>query len=150
MIYQHLCPSSISQIPDSKVHGAYTGPIWDRQDPGGPHVGPMNLALRDNMQTTETWFVMKGRLGINKCISECDEQFVWRVLGNGYILDGCLRSSVYIIFADWRTLALSKWWCWENSMYFWIHCSYESNWHLENPPAPWKSTCWNIWIISYS
>ena len=21
------------------------GPIWDRQDPGGPHVGPMNFAI---------------------------------------------------------------------------------------------------------
>ena len=30
--------------PDSKVHGATMGPNWDRQDPGGPHVGPMNLA----------------------------------------------------------------------------------------------------------
>ena len=28
-------------IPDSKVHGANMGPIWGRQDPGGPHVGPM-------------------------------------------------------------------------------------------------------------
>ena len=26
--------------PDSKVHGANMGPIWGRQDPGGPHVGP--------------------------------------------------------------------------------------------------------------
>ena len=26
-------------IPDSKVHGANMGPIWGRQDPGGPHVG---------------------------------------------------------------------------------------------------------------
>ena len=34
-------------IPDSKVHGAYMGPTWGRQDPGGPHVGPMNLATRD-------------------------------------------------------------------------------------------------------
>ena len=24
--------------PDSKVHGANMGPIWGRQDPGGPHV----------------------------------------------------------------------------------------------------------------
>ena len=32
--------------PDSKVHGAYRGPTWGRQDPGGPHVGPMNLAIR--------------------------------------------------------------------------------------------------------
>ena len=23
------------------------GPIWGRQDPGGPHVGPMNFAIWD-------------------------------------------------------------------------------------------------------
>ena len=32
-------------FPDSKVHGANMGPIWGRQDPGGPHVGSMNLAI---------------------------------------------------------------------------------------------------------
>ena len=31
--------------PDSKVHGANMGPIWGQQDPGGPHVGPMDLAI---------------------------------------------------------------------------------------------------------
>ena len=31
--------------PDSKVHGANMGPILGRQDPGGPHVGPMNFAI---------------------------------------------------------------------------------------------------------
>ena len=31
--------------PDSKDHGANMGPIWDRQDPGGPHVGPMYLFI---------------------------------------------------------------------------------------------------------
>ena len=31
--------------PDSKVHGANMGPIWGRQDPGGPHVGPVNFAI---------------------------------------------------------------------------------------------------------
>ena len=31
--------------PDSKVHGANMGPIWGRQDPGGPHGGPINLAI---------------------------------------------------------------------------------------------------------
>ena len=30
-------------IPDSKVHGANMGPIWGRQDPGGPHAGPHEL-----------------------------------------------------------------------------------------------------------
>ena len=36
---------SYSDIPDSKVHGTNMGPAWGRQDPGGPHVGPMNLAI---------------------------------------------------------------------------------------------------------
>ena len=31
---------------DNNVHGAYMGPSWGRQDPGGPHVGPMNLAIK--------------------------------------------------------------------------------------------------------
>ena len=35
-----LCLSG--RFPDSKVHGANMGPIWGRQDPDGPHVGPMN------------------------------------------------------------------------------------------------------------
>ena len=34
-------------IPNSKVHGANMGSIWGRQDPGGPHVGPMNFAIWD-------------------------------------------------------------------------------------------------------
>ena len=33
-------------IPDSKVHGANMGPTWVLSAPGGPHVGPMNLAVR--------------------------------------------------------------------------------------------------------
>ena len=39
MLYLHA-------LPDSKVPGAYIGPIWDRQDPDGPHVGPMNFVIR--------------------------------------------------------------------------------------------------------
>ena len=31
--------------PDSNVHGANMGPIWGRQDPGGPHICPMNFAI---------------------------------------------------------------------------------------------------------
>ena len=31
--------------PASKVHGANIGPIWSRQYPGEPQVGPMNLAI---------------------------------------------------------------------------------------------------------
>ena len=43
------CPrdqfSILCSFPDSKVHGAIMGPIWGRQDPGGPHVGPMNFVI---------------------------------------------------------------------------------------------------------
>ena len=48
---QHLQAQSwpsrypVYNSPDSKVHGAIIGPIWGRQDPGGPHVGPMNFAI---------------------------------------------------------------------------------------------------------
>ena len=37
---------TINQIfPDSKVRGANMEPIWGRQDPGGPHAGPMNFVI---------------------------------------------------------------------------------------------------------
>ena len=41
----HTCDVFAKGFPDSKVHGANMGPIWDRQDPGGSHVGPMNFAI---------------------------------------------------------------------------------------------------------
>ena len=40
-----LNPPNINQFPDSKAQGANMGPIWCRQDPGAPHVGPMNFAF---------------------------------------------------------------------------------------------------------
>ena len=35
--------------PDSKVHGAYMGPIWVMSAPDGPHLGPMNFTIRVGM-----------------------------------------------------------------------------------------------------
>ena len=43
-----------NHMSDSKVHGANIGPIWGRQDPGGPHVGPMNFAIWDVMDFKDT------------------------------------------------------------------------------------------------
>ena len=31
--------------PDNNVNGANMGPTWGRQDPGGPHDGPMNFVI---------------------------------------------------------------------------------------------------------
>ena len=47
--YLHNGNPYTGKIPDSKVHGANMGPIWGRQDPGGPHVGPMNFAIWDSI-----------------------------------------------------------------------------------------------------
>ena len=37
--------ASLTAPSDSKVLGANMGPIWGRQDPGGPHVGPMKFPI---------------------------------------------------------------------------------------------------------
>ena len=46
MIFATLWPVCFISDPDSKVHGANMGPTWVLSAPDGPHVGPMNLAIR--------------------------------------------------------------------------------------------------------
>ena len=41
-----MCSAIPIAVPDSKVHGANMGPTWVLSAPDGPHVGPMNLAIR--------------------------------------------------------------------------------------------------------
>ena len=48
------CVNTECIIPDSKVHGANMGPIWDRQGPGGSHVGLMNLDILDTYNETRS------------------------------------------------------------------------------------------------
>ena len=43
-----LC-DEFNNVPDSKVHGANVGPTWVLSAPDGPHVGPMNLAIRGDL-----------------------------------------------------------------------------------------------------
>ena len=51
--------------PDSKVHEANTGPIWGRQDPGGPYVGHMNFAIRDSKIKDTWWWGRQGHVYLN-------------------------------------------------------------------------------------
>ena len=44
LIYNYFWPRQ--SLPDSKVHGAYMGPTWVLSAPAGPHIGPMNLAIK--------------------------------------------------------------------------------------------------------
>ena len=41
----HIAINVEVDSPDSKVHGANMGSTWGRQDPGGSHVGHVNLAI---------------------------------------------------------------------------------------------------------
>ena len=64
--YCSLALSHWYNVPDSKVHVANMGSTWVLSAPGGPHVGPMNLAIRDSIpgdlvtynasQEVWTWF----------------------------------------------------------------------------------------------
>ena len=51
-----------SNMPDSKDHGANMGLTWVLSGPGGLHVGPMNLALRDTSAIYADSFIYAGTL----------------------------------------------------------------------------------------
>ena len=36
----------MSRVPENKVYGANMGPSWVLSATDGPHIGPMNLAIR--------------------------------------------------------------------------------------------------------
>ena len=48
-----------STNPDNKVHGTNMGPTWGRRDPGGPHVGPMNLAIWEGSESIDLKWMRK-------------------------------------------------------------------------------------------
>ena len=49
--------SDIHSIPHSKVYGPNMGPTWGRQDPGGPHVGHMNVVIWDMLSYEGRWIL---------------------------------------------------------------------------------------------
>ena len=51
--YIFECYFTDSTVPDSKVHGANMGPTWVLSAPDGPHIVPMNLAIRDDHAISE-------------------------------------------------------------------------------------------------
>ena len=43
--------------PESRVHGPNMGPTWVLSAPDGPHVGPMNLAIREWLEHNMLQFI---------------------------------------------------------------------------------------------
>ena len=59
-----------NDIPDNKAHGANMGPTWVLSSLGGPHVGPMNLAIWHDLCVTNT---RQGECNRGeKCFHDCD------------------------------------------------------------------------------
>ena len=71
--------------PDSKVHGANMGPTWVLSAPDGPHVGPMNLAIRDVHYSWDALFHI-GHLATGQLPEAlCQDNVVSNVLSVGLV-----------------------------------------------------------------
>ena len=77
---------------DSKIHGAYMGPTWDRQDPGGPHVGHMNLAIWEHSPNISSY---SAKLIMTNVLHE---GFHWHLM---FLLD--------YLFNKWTLQILTHW-----------------------------------------
>ena len=69
----HICRQKVCVVvynPDSKVHGATMGPTWVLSAPDGPHIGPMNLAIRGVSNSAQ--FVTMSMLLVVSCMSLYD------------------------------------------------------------------------------
>ena len=60
--------------PDSKAHGTNMGPAWGRQDPCGPHVDLVNLAILDRIRFST--FLVSCYIVIRHVITRSQE--VWK------------------------------------------------------------------------
>ena len=64
------------------------GPTWDRQEPGGPHGGPMNLATWEgepNKVNTEVAHSLSKNIYI-KLYRACESSLLFHSLTNMYVL----------------------------------------------------------------
>ena len=114
--------------PDSKVHGANMEPIWGRQNPGGPHVGPMNFAVWEVYLHSPEYIIQNFYgsqvvpLGVRKflcctsysvlipILNYCDLQIAYSPTNRRYCGDkscGALLAFEYMIYTAksyWRKL----------------------------------------------
>ena len=107
--------------PHSKVRGANMGPIWGRQGPGGPHVGPKNLAIWELQLNSlapgkfEWYFryvIFQGILVIGGWASSCEIALVWTSV------DFANDQSMLVQVMAWWHQATSHYLsqCWPRSM----------------------------------
>ena len=98
LIAHHHCDLLITHAnPDSKVHGADMGSTWGRQDPVGPHVGPMDLVIWEHaLRTGSTNDHQLVYSGSQFCNGAANFNEIWH----------SLSSPVYhkVLFISWWSI----------------------------------------------
>ena len=82
LLWQAMVPPG-DDNPDSKGHVANMGPTWVLSPPGGPHVGPMNLATRESWQCNNSGFSVvqcSAIISLSLFSRHTNEYRVWVVL----------------------------------------------------------------------
>ena len=95
----YIVEASECIYPDCKIHGPSMGPTWVLSAPDGPHVGPMNLAIRVYMSAN---WVSIGKMHL-KTVSVAFRPFFlgpisWSAslsLGHGFILPPVLVKVAF-------------------------------------------------------
>ena len=102
---------NLKSNPESKVHGANMGPIWGRQDPGGPHAGPMNFAIWEvYFKKCDDWKYFWDGWWCWLHSTHCDAKWGHRSDScNGLLPNGTKPlSAPMLIFHQWGYVAFTR------------------------------------------
>ena len=114
-----IVPTTIS-VPDNNFHGAHMGPTWVLSTPGGSHVGPMNLAIRD-------YFIGTGVIILGpQCRRSNSEWYAWIQQVNMWRIDYITKiklSTTKQCILYMRTCLFDSSVQNGSGMTLWIHCS---------------------------
>ena len=133
-ICQSLANAYTSQI--ARFMGANMGPIWGRQDPGGPHVGPMNFAIWDCMDGWVQDCSNSSALAMELLQSCAKPSIYCYTKHNTCLVPSCLfpsfqfrsiRNQMPSIFSQKHTWKISFWW----NFHHWLH---------------WKLSIWQLLV----
>ena len=105
--------------PDSKIHGANMGPTWVLSAPGGPRVGPRNLAIRGG-RTNGLAHLSRGYLfTCTYVLCQAAPNFVieispWTMLPLHNYAHG---TSLRLFWHEWEFVAIHQFWA--NGVWVW-------------------------------
>ena len=95
-------PSFLSfTVPNSK------GPIWGRQDPGGPHVGPMNLAIWGVLLASIHWDTAGQNRSEQIGHSIADKNVMYIFLGGNSVYSNF--TEFYFWGSNWQYISIGSW-----------------------------------------